>query len=302
MLWCGNQTYSSASLSRNDARQRLAEILSIVLASTFLLLVTPGSAFPADAGPSSATPLELGYRQMYNLQFDDAHKTFRDWEQSHPEDPLGPTSDAAAYLFSEFDRLGVLESQLFVDDSRFKKSQRLAPDPAAKQGFESALAKSDQVADAILARSPQSRDPLFAKAMNQGLRADYSALIEKRYLASVSYVKSAGILAGKLLANDPTYYDAYLAPGVENYILGLNPAPVRWLFRLYGAQADKAHGIQNLRVTAEKGHYLLPFARLLLAVAALRDKDRTKARDLLAGLARDYPSNGLYQIELAKLQ
>lgn len=273
-----------------------------MLASAFLFLLTPGSAFPADSGPSSSAPLDLGYRQMYNLQFDDAHKTFRDWEQAHPEDPFGPTSDAAAYLFSEFDRLGVLQSQLFVDDAKFKKSRTLTPDPAARQGFENALASSDRIADGILARSSQTRDALFAKAMNQGLRADYAALIEKRYLASVSYVKSAGILAERLLSNDPTYYDAYLAPGVENYILGLNPAPVRWLLRLYGAQADKTHGIQNLRVTAEKGHYLLPFARLLLAVAALRDKNRDQARDLLSGLARDYPKNGLYKEELAKLQ
>lgn len=154
----------------------------------------------------------------------------------------------------------------------------------------------------LLARSPLDGNALFAKAMNQGLHADYTALVEKRYLASVSYVKNAGIIADKLLSNDPTYYDAYFATGVENYILGLNPAPVGWLFRLYGAQANKTQGIQNLRVTAAKGHYLLPFARLLLAVAALRDKNRDEARDLLAGLARDYPLNGLYKQELAKLQ
>lgn len=275
--------------------------MSFVLVPALCLLLTPGLAALADSGPTSSAPLDLGYRQMYNLQFVDAHRTFHDWEQTHPDDPLGPTSDAAAYLFSEFDRLGVLQSQFFVDDAKLKKSQKLTPDPVARQAFQSALAKSDRISDSILARSPQNRDALFAKAMNQGLRADYTALIEKRYLASVSYVKSAAILAERLLSNDPTYYDAYLAPGVENYILGLNPAPVRWLFRLYGAQTNKTQGIQSLRVTAAKGHYLLPFARLLLAIAALRDKNRDQARDLLAGLARDYPNNDLYRTELAKL-
>jgi hypothetical protein len=276
--------------------------MSFVLAPVLCLVVAPGLAAMANPGPTTSSPLDLGYRQMYNLQFGEAHKSFRDWQQTHPEDPLGPTSDAAAFLFSEFDRLGVLQSQFFVDDAKFKKRRKLTPDPAIKQDFESALAKSDQIADSILARSPLDGNALFAKAMNQGLHADYTALVEKRYLASVSYVKNAGIIADKLLSNDPTYYDAYLATGVENYILGLNPAPVRWLFRLYGAQANKTQGIQNLRVTAAKGHYLLPFARLLLAVAALRDKNRVEARDLLAGLARDYPLNGLYKQELAKLQ
>jgi hypothetical protein len=79
-------------------------------------------------------------------------------------------------------------------------------------------------------------------------------------------------------------------------------APVRWLLRLAGGETDKAVGIQKLKLTAEKGHYLAPFARLLLAVAALRDHDEWRARTLLEGLVRDYPHNPLYAQELARLQ
>lgn len=218
-------------------------------------------ASPAFPGATTSPPtLETGYHQMYDLQFDQAHRTFRAWEQLHPTDPLAPSSDAAAYLFAEFDRLGVLQSELFVDDAKFKKSRKLAPDPVVKQKFEEALARSDQLADAALARSPQDSNALFAKTLNLGLRSDYLGLIDKRYLASLSYMKSAGVLADKLLAIDPSRYDAYLATGVENYMLGLNTAPVRWLLRLYGAQADKDQGIAKLKLTAEKGHFLLPFA------------------------------------------
>jgi hypothetical protein len=239
---------------------------------------------------------------MYNLQFEEAHRTFNEWEQLHPDDPLGPTSDAAAYLFSELDRLGVLQWELFLDDEKFKRSKKLAPDPVTRQAFDRALARSEQVADGVLARSPRDGNALLAKTMDLGLRSDYLALIEKRYLASLGYMKSAGILAEKLLAIDPSYYDAYLAVGVENYILGLKPAPVRWLLRIYGAQTDKEQGIEKLRLTAEKGHYLLPFAQLLLAVAALRDKNRKQAGDLLAGLAREFPHNTLFRRELDRLQ
>ena len=239
---------------------------------------------------------------MYNLQFEEAHRTFSAWQQLHPDDPLGPTSDAAAYLFSELDRLGVLQAELFVDDEKFRQSRRLAPDPATRRAFDRALTKSDQVAEGVLARSPQDENALLAKIMNLGLRSDYLALIEKRYLASLGYMKSAGVLAEKLLAINPSFGDAYLAVGVENYILGLKPAPVRWLLRIYGAQTDKDLGIEKLRLAAEKGHYLLPFAQLLLAVAALRDKNRKQAKDLLGGLAREFPNNRLYQRELARLQ
>jgi hypothetical protein len=128
------------------------------------------------------------------------------------------------------------------------------------------------------------------------------ALIEKRNIASLSYMKTSRVTAQKLLALDPTCYDAYLAVGVENYLLGVNPAPVRWVLRLTGSETDKEEGLQRMRLTADKGHYLAPFARLLLAVAALRDKDRQTARVLLAGLAKEFPGNQLYVTELSRIQ
>jgi hypothetical protein len=142
---------------------------------------------------------------------------------------------------------------------------------------------------------------MFAKVMVGGLRSDYLALVEKRNLAALSTIKSSRALAEKLLAQDPSYYDAYLAIGVENYLLSVNPAPVRWLLRLSGAQTDKEQGLAKLRLTAEKGHYLGPYARLLLAVAALRDHDRNRARQLLNGLAQEFPHNPLYRKELARI-
>ncbi len=267
-----------------------------------LCLVAFQSPIPPEDGAAAMPTLETGYYEMYDLQFNEAHRTFHAWEQLHPADPLAVSSDAAAYLFAEFDRLGVLQSEFFTDDTQFRKNGKLVPDPVARRKFEAALDRSDQLADAVLARSPNDPNALFAKALNLGLRSDYVGLIDKKYFASLGYMKSADGWADKVLAADPKYYDAYLATGVENYMLSLNAAPVRWLLRIYGAQTDREKGLARLRVTAEKGHYLLPFARLLLAVAALRDKDKARARELLAGLAHDFPHNELYVRELSLVQ
>ena len=66
-----------------------------------------GSGAAADAS-FSLPPLDHGFQLLYNLDFDRAHNIFVLWEQSHPDDPMGPTADAAGLLFSEFHRLGVL--------------------------------------------------------------------------------------------------------------------------------------------------------------------------------------------------
>ncbi len=267
-----------------------------------LLASWPASWTPMTDVLSRSQPLDVGYLEMYNLQFADAHHTFAEWEKSHSQDPLALTSDGAAYLFSEFDRLGVLQSELFVDDGKFKKRKRPDADPAVAAAFNRDLDESDRLADAVLEKDPRDRDALLAKVLNEGMRGDYAALIEKKDLASLVYMKNAGIIAQRLLAVDPHCYDAYLAVGVENYMLGLSAAPVRWVLRLCGAQTNKQDGIEKLQLTAEKGHYLLPFARLLLAVAAMRDHDKPEARDLLQDLAEAFPNNDLYRKELARIQ
>lgn len=239
---------------------------------------------------------------MYNLDFDAAHRSFHDWERQHPEDPLGPVSDAAAYLFAEFDRLKILQSQFFVEDSAFRAMKKPQADPAAKRGFEQDLEKGRQLSDAILKRDNNDKNAIFATILRMGLRSDYLSLIENRNFQALSEMKTSRMLAEKLLSMDPTYYDAYLAVGVENYMLSLKSAPARWILRLTGAQTDKDRGVEKMKLCAEHGRYLQPFARLLLAVQNLRDKNRPAAKALLAGLAHDFPRNHLYAEELAKLR
>ena len=266
----------------------------VAIVSTLLLLA-------ASAVAQQTLSLDAGYRDMYNLQFQAAHRVFGDWQTAKPEDPLGPVSDAAAYLFAEFDRLHVLESELFTNNNNFENRSKPTPDPQTKRAFETDLAKADELADRKLDQDPGNADAMFAKVMALGLRGDYAAMIEKRDLAGLNYMKTGRALAEQLLASHSTYYDAYLAVGVENYLLSQQSAAMRWVLRITGAQTNKETGLHNLRLTAEHGHYLLPYARLLLAVAALRDHDRAQAKTLLAGLAQEFPENHLYAKELAKL-
>jgi hypothetical protein len=260
------------------------------------------AAVPAAHAAGDPALLDQGFRQMYNLQFDQAHQTFAQYQQLHGDDPLGPVSDAAAWLFGEFDRLHILQSELFIDDDTFNHRAKQHADPMVKQKFDAALAKSQQLSDRILAQSPHDQNATFAVVLRMGLHADYLAMIEKRSLAALSEMKVGRAMAESLVANDPKYADAYLAIGAENYLLSLKAAPIRWILHIGGAQTDAQVGIQKLKLTAANGRYLRPYARLLLAVAALRAKDRAGAKELLTGLVREFPANRLYVEELARLK
>ncbi|HEY1679089.1 MAG TPA: hypothetical protein VGG04_15340 [Candidatus Sulfotelmatobacter sp.] len=259
----------------------------------------PGGGTPA-ATPVS--PLESGFKGLYNLDFEGAQRDFTAWQRQHPDDPVGPVSEAAGDLFSEFHRLGILESQFFEDDDAFDHRPKLSPDPELRKRFDDAIARSQDLARKRLARDPKDRDGLFAMTLASGLQADYAALIDKRNLASLKFTKEASTSAQELLGVCHDCYDALLATGFSKYIIGSMAAPVRWLLRMGGLPADKQGGIADLKTTAEHGHYLAPFARILLAIAYVRDKRKAEAIQLLADLRRDFPGNTLFPREIARLE
>lgn len=280
--------------ARSTNRVVRIAVLGLLFACTsvFCLAATPALS------PSS---LSSGYRMMYDLDFDRAHQVFQSWQQQHPEDPLGPASDAAGYLFSELHRLGILESQFYTDDKAFDARKKMTADPELKKQFEAALNLAEQRANATLARNSKDSDALFALTLSSGLKADYAALIEKRNMASLSLTKEASTRAQTLLAADPNRFDAYIATGIGKYIIGSMAAPVRWLLRVGGFAGDKNAGIEELKLTAQKGTYLGPFARILLAIAYVRDKDKPKAREILSSLRDEFPNNPLFAREISRI-
>jgi len=280
-----------------NSRVSRTGVFTAVLACALLVVLAPSRA-TADI---PATDLNSSFRRLYALDFTGAQKGFEDWEKLNPGNPMGPVSEAAGILFSEFHRLGVLDAQFYEDDSIFSARKKYETDPAQKSRFETQLARTEELAKAKLSRDPHDRDALLAMTLAAGLRSDFAALIEKRNLASLHYTKEATSWANQLLAADPNCYDAHLASGVSRYIIGSMAAPVRWLLRVGGVQGDKAGGIAELHTTAERGVLLAPFARILLAIAYVREKDTARAKELLLGLQRDFPSNPLFARELARL-
>ena len=100
--------------------------LRITILTFISILMTP-SAMLADCqlGFESAFHLDAGFQSLYDLNFGAAQAQFSNWKARYPDDPLGPAAAASGYLFREFDRLGVLQSELFRDDQAFQQRKKL---------------------------------------------------------------------------------------------------------------------------------------------------------------------------------
>ncbi|MGE5323556.1 MAG: hypothetical protein ACM3SW_11865 [Actinomycetota bacterium] len=267
--------------------------------------VLPPAAVAAQAvvqAPPSEVLLDRAYSAMYNLNFDDA---FRDAEQAKAtakDDPLPWVAEACAALFREFNRYDILRSDLFASDDAFDARQSHRWDPAHKQQFEAAISGATKIAQERLARNKNDAKALFSLALVNGLQADNAALLAKKDLTALGFTKTATTYAERLLARVPDYYDAYVATGMGKYIVGGKPAPIRWLLRLDGLKGDQAEGVHELSLAAAHGHYLAPFAKILLAFDDLRHKNTAAARAKLTDLHAQFPNNPLFTRELAKLE
>src|ERR1035437_2276739 len=175
-----------ATASRTN--RRVLRFGWLLLAVGWVLLAAPGLPLGAPAACAASSELseyqpqnglDPGYVDLYNLDFAGAHQHFSAWMQAHPEDPLGASSDAAAYLFGEFDRLSVIDVQLFANQSRFDKRGKLTPDVTVRKSFESRADQANQLADAALARNPKDANALYSKTLVCGMRSDYALLIDK---------------------------------------------------------------------------------------------------------------------------
>ena len=246
--------------------------------------------------------LDTGFHLLYELKPEEARSHFAAWQQAHPADPLGSAAEAASYLFEECYRQGVLTSAFFLNDNRFLGRVPLTPDPALRAAFFAADEQAQDLAQRRLKTNPDDTNALFAMTLSVGMQADYASLIDKQQLDSLKMIRKADRYAKRLLAIAPDAADAYLTLGAANYIIGSLPLFKRFFLGFAGIHGDKKTGITQLEIAADRGHYLRPFAKILLALAALREKKPNVARTQLEELVTEFPDNPLFASELAKLE
>jgi len=280
----------------------------IVLALAILLApAVPAAQEPAETAAESNTPafhtvpeLMAGFNLLYQQKFTEARDTFRVWQSANPEEPFGEVAMAASYLFEELYRQGVLTSDFFLNEKKFLHGIDGKPDPVRMNNFREAVSRARVMAKRRLKTNPKEPEGLFALTLAAGMESDADAILEKKQLDGLKRMKEANEHAKQLLAVHPDAADAYVASGIANYIIGsLNPG-YRFALWFGGIHGDKKLGMEQVNKTAENGRYLRPFAKIMLALAARREKKNVLAQKLLRELSEEFPTNDTFAAEYAK--
>jgi hypothetical protein len=244
--------------------------------------------------------LASGFHLLYAQDFSQAREKFDNWESQHPEEPFGEVAVAASYLFEELFRQGVLSSDFFLNEKRFLHGIEGKPDPGRMRSFQDALDQARKLARNRLAKNNRDPEALFALTLAAGMESNADMMLKKQHIDSLKRLKEANEYAKSLLREQPDANDAYVALGSANYIIGSLSGGARFMLWFGGIHGDKKLGMAQLGKTIDGGRYLQPFAKILLALAARREKQDGVAQKLLRELSEEYPENSLYAAEYAK--
>lgn len=260
----------------------------------------PPSAVAVSA--ASARKLHAAFDFLYNLDFNPALQLFEEVSREEPESAAAMAFWSSALLYEILAHQGSLQSQLFVTTNEFLRFPRLPVDPKLDARYHSITEEAEERAKRRLKKNPDDVDGLFALGLLYGSQANYLAGVKAEYFRGVRLGEKANDIHLKLRAAHPELHDTGVVLGVRQYVIGILPRTTRFFLFFVGARGSRDRGLEYLRETAEKGEYLRTYAKMLISVAALRDKDHETALPIGEEFVRRYPRNPIFRLELARLQ
>ncbi|MBI3564440.1 MAG: hypothetical protein HY079_04500 [Elusimicrobia bacterium] len=238
-------------------------------------------AAPAAAAASSMTPemdklIMEGIDSIYRMDFDAADAAAAKAIALNPAYPHPYLGQAA----TDFIRWAYGPKQ--SDDSLVKS-------------FEAKVGRAIVVAEAWLKAHPNDPDALLVLGSGYGISARL-ALERREYLKGWRHGSRAMSYVRASLKYDPDIYDSYLGLGMFDYYVDTIPRFAGWLAKVM-LGGNRARGLQELRLAAEKGHYARTAAQLILVEIDTQDqfgaRDPKDAVRLMNDIRSRYPDSSM---------
>jgi predicted Zn-dependent protease len=269
---------------------------------SLLILVSLFAAFGNAADLKLESPLSNpGFVAFYNNEFDDALAYFEEQTNAHRDDPDQYNHVAQAILYREMFRDGALESELVSGTNPFLRRPKMEISSEDKQRFAAAIAQAENLCLARLQKDPEDLLALYASGVSHGLQANYLFLVEKAWTAALREATAARKTDERIVQIDPNFVDARLILGLNAYVVGSLPFYLRTVGFLGGFHGDKQRGIRQLEQVSQQGVLNRYDAEVLLAAIYRRENKADCAIPLLQDLARRFPGNYLFPLEMVQM-
>ena len=220
--------------------------------------------------------VNAGIKQIYNIKFTEAEKTFRSVMADYPQHPAG------RFFIAMIDWWKILldPNNESYDEIFFQK-------------LEDVIYQCDQLLD----KNPKDVDALFFKGGAIGFRGRLRAFRES-WLKAADDGREALPIVEEAASLDPKNMDVQLGFGIYNYYASVipNEFPLIKPLMIFFPDGDKEKGIQQLKNTAFNGKFAKYEARYFLMTLYYRyENDAIVADDYSKLLWDDFPDNPVFE-------
>jgi tetratricopeptide (TPR) repeat protein len=241
---------------------------------SFIILLMALFPWETDAQDSSKTELyhliEKGKKQIYNFQMEEALQTFDLIEKQYPDLPHG-------YFYVSYVN-AIYYSQDMSNrnlDSLLQESIRLA------------IEKGERYKELY----PETAEAYYYLGVSHGVLGIYHVL-RSSYFKGYIHGRRAKNYLEDAVKIDSTYYDAYLGLGVFHYYVDLLPGVVKFFAGILGFHGDRAQGMKEIRLTAQRGQFFQMEGEFIYAaVRYFLEGDYYNSLNTFQKLHRAYPEN-----------
>jgi len=257
-----------------------------------------GVASSPIAGPPAEDSLaRTGFDRFYNLDYERAIRDFESDLKAHPDDPFAVNHLLTARLFHELYVMGVLDTAYYSNNSFLSQPHR-KPDPKEQAQIKELINTGLKLEDDRLSHDSKDVNTLYARGVTRGLRATYTALVERSWFAALRSALGARRDHQRVLELDSGYTDAKMVVGIHNYVVGSLPWGVKIAVSVVGIGGSKKKGIDYLYQVANCATCQASTdAKVVLALFLRREGRYAEALEIVKSLTQRYPRNVLFALE-----
>jgi tetratricopeptide (TPR) repeat protein len=246
-------------------------------------------------------PISEGYDHFYNLEYEDAIRSFTAETDQTPDNPNAWNHLAHAILYRAMFRSGALESELVTGSNPFLHRDKVKITDAEHEQFDGAIRQAMQLSQSRLLEQPDDPRSLGALGVSYGLRANYNFLVRKAWTDALHDATDARKAHRRLCELEPDNIDARLIPGIYDYVAGNLSLGYRILGFMAGYHGDRSRGIEALETVARGGTSNRADAEVMLIAIYRRERRPKASLALLDDLVRRFPRNYLLRFERVQM-
>ena len=259
----------------------------------------PSSPWLTDAERARFEELRRsGLDALYNIDYDQAQRDFKEIVQLFPNHPGGYQLLAARVWIKTLYESRRLQVSLYSNESFYTNGDDKV-DPNIVTEFRNLTREAKRLAEAKLKQEPKNLEALDFLANTEGLKASFEEAVERRHFAALRDGNDAVGHHREVLKLDPKYIDAQITIGLYEYVVGSLPLPVKIIAGATGYRGSKKRGLAMLEQVAKEGRWSQDDAKTVLVLLYTREKRFAEVVKLTRELSVKYPRNYLLKLETA---